>query len=204
MKATVFLCLSLFLTSARSQVIHENYDSYYSTLPSVFSKPASLTLLSGRNGIVFWRNRRIRLENAITFPGEFAKNENLATNIQTFEKFPYACIHGMSPTASGKAVRHRSVYLLDATDYPKIVSYKLPSLFASCVGVHLDRGNKPLFFNAQYSYSRKDEEPTGTILEEYMLSKGKFERTGKSVFARYVEFDNVWKIEVDSSPVDVN
>jgi hypothetical protein len=78
----------------------------------------------------------------------------------------------------------------------QVITYKLPSLFASCLGVRLDAFKRPLFDDANYIYSSGSDIPTGVRLEEYMIDKDKFIPTGHAVSLDFVEPENVWKFRV--------
>jgi hypothetical protein len=197
---TVALSLAVLLASqdAYAQAVYEDYDAYYQTKNGIFRGAASLRIDGTRNAVVYWQNQRIELKRAKPFPREFTVNDDLGPEAISFESFPYACIEGQSSSSSGTAVRHMSVYLLDAKEGGKVRAYKLPSLFAACSEVRLDGEGRPLFFEARYVYAEGSHDAIGTSLREYVVSSGEFLPTGHSVTTRFVEPDNVWKFEVSA------
>jgi hypothetical protein len=178
-----------------AQIIYDGYDAYYQTLGGIFRAKASFNIKGGENAVVSWKGQRIELKRATPFAGEFTVNDDLGNLAFAFEKAPYACVEGQSSSASGTAVRHQSVYLLDARAV-KVKAYKLPSLFASCAAVRLDEQGRPLFDAAAYIYAEGSDSPAGVNLVEYVISRGKFIPTGHSVTTHFVEEENVWKFEV--------
>lgn len=195
-KIAASLALLLACQLACAQTVYDDYDAYYQTRQGIFQNAAALRIEGTRNAIVYWQNQRIELKGAKPFPREFTVNDDLGSDAVSFESFPYACIEGQSSSSSGTAVRHTSVYLLDAKGGGKVRAYKLPSLFASCSEVRLDREGRPLFFDARYLYAEGSENAIGTTLREYVISDGEFVPTGHSVTTRFVEPENVWKFQV--------
>jgi hypothetical protein len=179
-----------------AQTVYDGYDAYYKTRERIFRNAAALRIAGTRNAVVYWQNQRIELKGAKPFPREFTVNDDVGPAAISFERFPYACIEGQSSSSSGTAVRHTSVYLLDARARGKVRAYKLPSLFAACSEVRVDGEGRPLFFDARYVYAEGSENAIGTRLQEYVISHGEFVSTGHSVTTRFVEPENVWKFEV--------
>jgi hypothetical protein len=181
-----------------SQAVYDGYEAYYQTQNNLFTTATLLQFSGSRNTVVSWQGKRIDLARAKAFPGEFTVNDDLGPNAKAYERFPFACVEGQSPSASGTAVRHASVYLMEMRPSRKVVVYKLPSLFASCLGVRLDDFSRPLFNNAVYVYPSGEDLPTGVRLEEYLIDNNKFVSTGHSVTLDFVETENVWKFRVQS------
>jgi hypothetical protein len=92
-----------------------------------------------------------------------------------------------------------SVHLIEMGLNHRVVTYKLPSLFASCLGVRLNALTRPLFDNADYIYPPEADLPVGVKLDEYVINKDKFVPTGHSVSLEFVEPENVWKFRVKSA-----
>lgn len=178
-----------------SQTIYDSYPQYYKTADGIFTHLAPLRIEGSRNAVVHWRNQRVPLNQATPFDGEFVRNDDLGSRPVAYVHRRFACIEGKSSSASGTAVRHMSVYLLDATP-KKIRAFKLSSLFASCSGVRLTPAGDPLFYDASYIHASESDDPTGVTLREYSISNGKFVPTGRSVVTRFVEPGNVWRFEV--------
>lgn len=181
-----------------AQTIYDGYAMYYQTMGGIFRAKASFRIDGAQNAVVYWQNQRIELSRATAFPREFVVNDDLGTRAIAFETLPYACVEGQPSSSSGTAVRHKSVYLLDAREAGKVKVYKLPSLFASCGAVRLDEQGRPLFHDADYLYAEGSDNPVGLTLREYVISRGQFRPTGHVVTTRFVEPENVWKFEVVS------
>jgi len=183
---------------AWSQAVYDGYEAYYQTQNNLFNTTTPLRFSGSRNTVVSWQGKRIDLERAKAFPGEFTVNDDLGPNAKAYEHFPFACVEGQSSSTSGTAVRHTSVYLMEMRANRTVAVYKLPSLFASCLGVRLDAFSRPLFNNASYIYTSGEDLPAGVWLEEYLIDKDKFVSTGHSVTLDFVEAENVWKFRIQS------
>jgi hypothetical protein len=181
---------------ARPQTVYDGYESYYSAQNHLFTSTTRIQVSGTRNTVILWHEKRIDLARAKAFPGEFTVNDDLGSDAKAYENFPFACIEGQSASSSGTAVRYMSVYLMQMQTNRQVITYKLPSLFASCLGVRLDAFKRPLFDNADYIYASGSDIPTGVKLEEYMIDKDKFIPTGHSVVLDFVEPENVWKFRV--------
>lgn len=197
-RIAIFASIILQPILAWPQEILDGYEAYYSAQNSLFNTTTSFHFRGSRNAVVFWRGRRIDLAKARAFPGEFTKNDDLGPDAKAYEHFPFACVEGQSSSASGIAVRHISVYLMEIRSNQQIVVHKLPSLFASCLGVRLNAFKRPLFDNAVYIYPSGADLPSGVRLDEYVIDKNKFSPTGHSVALEFIEPENVWKFRVQS------
>lgn len=183
---------------ASSQTIYDGYDAYYSTQNHLFTTTSASHVSGSPNPVMHWQGQRIALARAKAFPGEFTVNDDLGSDAKLYERLPFACIEGQSSSASGTAVRHMSVYLMEMQPNRQVATYKLPSLFASCLGVRLDALNRPLFNSADYIYPPGIDQPEGVRLDEYVIDKGKFTPTGHSVELDFAEPENVWKFRIRS------
>ncbi|MCS0581408.1 hypothetical protein NX784_07375 [Massilia pinisoli] len=192
MLASAILCPML----GRSQTVYDGYEKYYATQNHIFTSTSRIQVSGTLNTIILWHEKRVDLARAKGFPGEFTENDDLGSDAKAYEDFPFACVEGQSASSSGTAVRHMSVYLMQMRQNRQVITYKLPSLFASCLGVRLDAFKRPLFDDADYIYPSGSDIPTGVRLEEYMIDKDKFVPTGHSVALDFVEPDNVWKFRV--------
>jgi hypothetical protein len=181
---------------ARPQTVYDGYEMYYSAQNNLFTSTTRLKFSGTRNTVILWHGNRVDLARAQAFPGEFTVNDDLGSDAKAYENFPFACVEGQSSSSSGTAVRHMSVYLMEILPNRQVAAYKLPSLFASCLGVRLDAFKRPLFDNANYLYLPGSDIPTGVSLEEYMIDKDNFVPTGHSVALDFVEPENVWKFRV--------
>ena len=195
---TVFSSIVCWPLLVSSQTVYDGYEAYYSTRNNLFTTTTALHFSGSRNTVVQWQGKRIYLTQAKAFPGEFTVNDDLGSEAKAYERLPFACIEGQSSSASGTAVRHMSVYLMAMQPNRQVAAYKLPSLFASCLGVRLDTLNRPLFDSADYIYPPGTDQPAGVRLDEYVIDKGKFIPTGRSVTLDFVEPENVWKFRIQN------
>ena len=194
----VFTSLTCCPLLAWPQAVYDGYRAYYMAQNSLFTKTTPFHFSGSRNTVVSWQGKQVDLARAKAFPGEFTVNDDLGTDVKAYERFPFACVEGQSSSASGTAARHMSVYLMEMRPNRQVVVYKLPSLFASCMGVRLDAFRRPLFDNADYIYPPNSDLPTGVSLDEYVIDKEKFIPTGHSVRLEFIEPENVWKFRVES------
>jgi hypothetical protein len=192
----VFTSIVYWPLLASSQTVYDGYEAYYQTQNSLFTTTTPLHFSGSRNTVVSWQGKRIDLTRAKAFPGEFTVNDDLGPDAKAYEKFPFACVEGQSASASGTSVRHVSVYLMETLLNRRVVVYKLPSLFASCLDIRLDAFKRPLIDSADYIYPSGADLPTGVRLDEYVIDKEKFVPTGHSVALEFIEPDNVWKFRV--------
>lgn len=184
---------------AQSQAVYDGYEAYYLTQNGLFTTTTPLHFSGSRNTVVSWQGKRIDLARAKGFPGEFAANDDLGSDAKAYEHFPFACVEGQFSSASGTAVRHMSVYLMEMRSNHQVIVYKLPSLFASCLGVRLDSIKRPLTNSADYTYLPGANLPSGVRFDEHVIDKDKFVPTGHSVTLGFVEPENVWKFRVQST-----
>lgn len=182
-----------------SQEVYDGYDAYYIKRHGLFTTTTMFQFSGPHNSVVLWKGKQVDLTRAIPFPGEFTVNDDLGSHINGYENFPFACIEGQSSSASGTAVRHMSVYLIKATRDRTFISYKLPSLFASCLGVRLDSFNRILFDKDDYIYTAGNDMPAGVRLNEFFIDKKTFKPTGHFVELEFTESENVWKFRVKDS-----
>jgi hypothetical protein len=194
----VFSIIAYWPLFASPQTVYDGYDAYYSTQNNLFTTTTPFHFSGSRNMVVHWQGKRVELARAKAFTGEFTVNDELGSDAKVYEQLPFACIEGQSSSASGTAVRHMSVYLMEMRSNRQVATYKLPSLFASCLGVRLDALKRPLFDSANYIYPPEVDRPTGVRLDEYIIDNGKFIPTGHSVALDFVEPENVWKFRIQS------
>lgn len=109
---------------AWAQAVYDGYEAYYRTQNTLFTTTTPLRFSGSRNTVVSWRGKRIDLDRANAFPGEFTVNDDLGSHAKAYEYFPFACVEGQSSSASGTAVRHISVYLMEMRSSRQVVTYK--------------------------------------------------------------------------------
>ena len=184
---------------ATAQVIYEGYPDYHQAIGHTIFKMAHESPFPGiRKGAITWKGRRLHLRHAKAFPGEITQNDSLGDYSVSYEASSFACVEGQSSAASGTSVRRQSVYLIDMHKPKAPKLYKLPSLFASCLGIRIDSQRRALFDAATYIYADGGADPMGVLLREHKISGGGFLPTGRTVIARFVEPDNVWKFTVEA------
>lgn len=207
-------------TVACANPVFDSYENYYSTLVIPLFKAAekiSLQPYSMRpgndvklawngkiNGIrhrlvldkgtIRLNSRSFKMKSAQAFPNETLDISDLGMGTEGFFARSYVCLENTPASASGTAVRHKSVYLIRTDAKPKV--FKLPSLFASCLGVWLIDG-QPAFNKVEYRYEDQQDQPSGVIFNEFLLRDNAFIATGHKVFAKFVEPENVYRFAVE-------
>lgn len=208
-------------TVACASPVFDGYENYYSTLPTPLFKAAekiSLQPYSMRpdndvklawngeingtrhrlaldKGTIWLDSQSFNIKKAQAFPNETLDVSDLGIGTKGFFARSYACLENTPASASGTAVRHKSVYLIRTNAKPK--AFKLPSLFASCLGIWLIDG-QPAFNKVEYRYEDQQDQPSGVTFTEYLLRGNAFIATGHKVFARFVEQENVYRFSVET------
>lgn len=211
----------LFPAFACAGPVYDGYEAYYSTLPSPLFQEAGRQLLrpysvpkndgirfawEGRvngearrvaleGGTIRLGNQSFRISAAKAFPGETLHKSDLGTGTEAFFHQDYVCLENTPATASGTAVRHKSVFLLRVGVKPK--AFKLPSLFASCLGIRLADGQQLTFDKVEYVYQSDKDYPSGVIFSEYSLRGDEFVATGVATHATFVDPENVYRFSVE-------
>ena len=182
------------------QDVYEGYPAYYETINGVIFKSNSAIPFAGfRKGAVNWNGHHFPVREAIIFPREIAQNDSLGDHAMSYETPEFGCVEGSSSSASGTAIRYKSVYLIDLRSPKTAKLYKLPSLFGSCLAVRTDGNGRVLLDAADYSYEAASDDPVGVAFREHELSGRGFSPTGRVVKARFVDPENVWKFAVDAA-----
>lgn len=217
------LLVALFIpTVAFAGPVFEGYDAYYSTLPAPLfksSEKVSLKPYSVRpendvklawdgevegvrrklileKGTIRLDQRVFRMNAAKAFPGETLDAGDLGMGTEAYLAGAHVCLENTPGSASGSAVRHKSVYLIWTDSRPKL--FKLPSLFASCRGIRLIDG-RPTFDKVEYLYVDGQDQPSGVTFTEYALRSDSFGATGHVVTAKFLELENVYRFTVDTA-----
>lgn len=215
--------LALFIpTVAFAGPVFEGYDAYYSTLPAplfrssekVPLKPYSVRPeddvrfawdgeVAGVRRKVILEKGTIRLDQwvfrmnaAKAFPGETLDTGDLGMGTDAYLAGAHVCLENTPGSASGSAIRHKSVYLIWTDPRPKL--FKLPSLFASCRGIRLIDG-RPTFDKVEYLYVDGQDQPSGVTFTEYALRGDSFGATGHVVTAKFLELGDVYRFAVDAT-----
>lgn len=186
------------LTVLSSAPIIYSYDSYYQTLPdAIFSTRTKMPAPDIKHGRFKWGDNTLMMSQAHVFPSEETNGDDLGHRPDAYRSGELGCIEGQPSASSGTTVRHFAVYLIDARARKKPKLYKLPSLFGSCKGVRLGQGGQLLFDDVEYLYAPGADRPNGVIFIEQRIRGQRFERTGKTQQARFVEEGNVWKFALE-------
>ncbi|MCB5194996.1 hypothetical protein [Deefgea salmonis] len=212
----VAICLPLVV---QAEDVFHGYEAYYSTLParlflgerhdlqldsitesndlayawqgSEAGAQHSATLRGGRIKVdgKFLKNRSVK-----AFPGEVVDAGDLGRGSSVFFAKGWACLEGVAPSASGTAVRHKSVYLIQLDkQHPK--AWKLASLFASCSNIRKNM-DAITFDKAEYLYQEGSDTPTGIAFTEYAIQGNGFVQVGNERKASFVEAGNVYKFSL--------
>jgi hypothetical protein len=208
------LIFLLFANTSIAAAVYDDYESYYQTRHKpVFNIKNQLELSNSTwSGLSYKKYKsidfntkyiaingtRIPLSKAHIFDNEQADTTpDLVPDYLYFSK-NYLCIEAVYPSASGTAARHKSVYLIETKklNAKKLVLYKLPSLFGSCLGVRLTSNNLISFDKISYLYESADK-PTGVIFEEQIIHHHEFTLSNKKVVAKFLIPDNVYKFEIE-------
>ncbi|AUH51788.1 hypothetical protein CXB49_13640 [Chromobacterium sp. ATCC 53434] len=215
--AWIVLCLP---SAAQADKLFDGYEAYYSTLPGQLFRGGSHGLApfgsEGSEAVIYgWTGRdagrphavelhdgwikidgkALRMRSVKAFPGEVINAEDLGRGAEAYFADGWACIEGTPPSASGTAVRHKSVYLIQLSKQRQ--AWKLPTLFASCLGVRMKAG-LPAFDKVQYRYQDGNDEPAGVSFTEYAIKGGMYVEAGNVCSAAFVEAGNVYKFTLGS------
>ena len=139
--------------------------------------------------------KKFYFRQAKIFPGELGKIDARSASLY-FSK-SYLCLEGVSFTSSGSAARHVDVYLLALTPKDgKQNLYKLPSLFASCFGIRLDKSGVVVFPKVSYRDYESVNAAAGVTFQDYTFKAGQFVPIGPERKANFVEPENMYKFRV--------
>ena len=211
----------LIPTVACAAPVYDSYEAYYSTLAfPMFEetgrqllRPYSVPKYDGVHlawdGAVKGEARRVAIEKGVirlgkqsfrinaakVFPNETLNESDLGLGTEAFFGRGYVCLENTPASASGTAVRHKSVYLLRTSFKPR--AFKLSSLFASCLGIRFVDGQQPAFDKVEYFYQRDLDYPSGVTFSEYLLRDDAFIATGTVVRATFVDPENVYRFSID-------
>lgn len=201
--------------------VFEGYDAYYSTLPAPLFKSSERVLLQPYSvrpendvkltwegkisgvrrkltvdkGTIRLNQRLFKIKASRAFPGETLDVSDLGIGTEAFISGDRVCLENTPASASGSAVRHRAVYLIWDDSQPTIL--KLPSLFASCLGIRQING-RPAFDKIEYRYVDNQDQPNGVTFTEYILRGDLFVATGHTVIGKFLEAENVYRFSLDS------
>ncbi len=225
MNTKTWACIGMLIAPfANAENIYDGYESYYASLSgSVFSNESKRelqlfsTLPGGRmayswegkvagikhsvlidNGTILVDRHSLKMRSAKAFPGETLNAGDLDGGTEVYFSNAYTCLEDIPSSASGSAVRHKSVYLINTKIKP-LLFVKLPSLFGSCLGIRINKNGKIAFDKVSYRYAANEDSPNGVMLTEYSLEDRRFSLTNLSIKTKFVEPDNVYKFSIDPS-----
>lgn len=139
--------------------------------------------------------KKYYFKKAKTFPGELGKLD--ARGATLFINKTYLCLEGVSLSASGTSQRHVDVYLLSLRQKGATKHfYKLPSLFASCLGVRQDKNGNLVFPKVSYRNYESVNTAAGVIFQDYTFKAGQFVPVGPEIKANFVEPENMYKFKL--------
>jgi len=213
----------LIYTGLAAETIYDGYDSFYKTYTNtIFKEPVfnfewrrnndnDLSFWKGNidkkqykvkisNGYISLNKYRLYLNKAIVFPNEQVDNSELVGD-KLYISGHYACIEAVYSSASGKAARHNSIYLIDVNQLKqkKKSFYLLPSLFGSCSGIRLLENKKIAFDKISYINDSSNDLPIGVTFDEYYIDEGKFVQTQQSKIAYFPNPENVYQFELKTT-----
>lgn len=139
--------------------------------------------------------KKYYFKKAKVFPGEL--NTLDARSAALFINKTYLCLEGVSLSASGTSQRHVDVYLLSLRQKGATKHfYKLPSLFASCLGVRQNKNGNLVFPKVSYRNYESVSTATGVTFQDYTFKAGRFVPVGPEIRANFVEPENMYKFRV--------
>lgn len=141
-------------------------------------------------------DRKFYFKKAKIFPGVIVGEINSHAASLYINK-SYLCLEGVGLGSSGTSQRHRDVYLLPlmAKDRKQHL-YKLPSLFASCLGIRQDKSGNLIFPKVSYRNYESVNTADGVNFQDYTFKTGQFVPVGPELKANFVEPDNVYKFRL--------
>ncbi|AMC35238.1 hypothetical protein [Janthinobacterium sp. B9-8] len=215
--------LLLLASFANAGNTYDGYENYYSTLSGTifksadkheleaFSTPPNENIKYSWSGKIEGQQRHVSISNGLisidgkylktakarAFPNETTSREDLGRNTDVYLSKDYTCFESVSPSASGTAIRHTSVYLINHKEKP-VVFLKLPSLFASCTGIRITPQELITFNKIEYQYEKGEDYPSGVKFTEYTTNKRQFYKSKKEAIGKFIEPDNVYKFTIES------
>jgi hypothetical protein len=227
MKRKLFAFVSAIICSqAMATDIFDGYETYYTSLNDglfkatkqktvvPYSKAPNQNMKFSWHGPINGKSRSIDIDNgsilidgvklklraAKAFKGESTDKSDLGLGTEVYFSQDYTCLENVPASASGSAVRHTSVYVINTRLKPTLF-VKLPSLFASCLGVRRDNQGSITFDQVSYQYEGNEDRPNGVIFTEYVYKKLNFLQTGHRITATFVEQENVYRFSVRKTDI---
>lgn len=204
---------------SHAATLFDGYEAYYASLPNQLFhdkgkalQPYSLASddlvrhqwqgnAAGRkqrielhDGQLTINGRLLKTKDITVFPDEVVSNTDLGAGTSVYFSPGWLCAENTPASASGTAVRHKSVYLIKQTGR-RLQGWKLPSLFASCAAIRTQ--NKTItFYKVTYRYLDGQDEPQGADFKEFAIRGDTFVATGGAQSSTFVETGNVYKFFV--------
>lgn len=217
MKCLAALFLLPAVTSAAT--VFDGYEAYYASLPNRMFQSQGIALqpyslegddvvryawqgkAAGRHQRIELRDGRLQINGRFllpkqvkAFPDETVSETDLGAGTAAHFAAGWLCVENTPPSASGTAVRHKSVYLIKQ-EGKQHRGWKLPGLFASCSGIR-QQGRLILVDQARYRYLEGQDQPAGVVFDEYRIRGDRFVATGHTRTSTFVEAGNVYKFSV--------
>lgn len=216
-----YLCALLMAPAlAHAATTFDGYEAFYASLPDTLFHGDGVELrpyamegdnemrygwqgvaagrrqaLEVRDGVLTIKGRVLKRRRIHPFPGEAVGETALGMGTMAYFSPGWTCVENTPSSASGSAVRHRVVYLIQR-GVKGYEGWRLPSLFAHCTSVRM-KNQRILVQEASYRYVEGKDEAAGVTFTEFALLKGKFAPTGVRRSITFVEPGNVYKFSVD-------
>ena len=215
-KKLVVLLLSVSPVFVCGDTLFRDYEAYFLSLKNNLFSPQSASqkmsigyddkgdaqyfwqdkdqklILEIQGKTIFLNQKKIR--KISVFPKEHLVANALGLQPLVYTNKNYLCLEGTANSASGKAARLKTVYLINLQTREMSV---LPSLFASCLGIR-NVDNTVTFFQAEYGdgdHENNDEtdKPSGVTFKEFQLKERNFLKTGNQYRVRFADPENVYE-----------
>lgn len=191
MKPLLPAALLLVLLNAQAQEprVFTSYEEFYASLPDrLFTGSGEDIAVSPRHGVRI-DGRRYSFQRTQAFPGESVYAEDLGRTATLYRSASHYCVDGVGAT-SGTGSRHISVYLIERKSGR---SYKLPSLFGSCLGIGRGDSVSVSFLQATIVNYRAAYDADGVSFGEHLLAAGRFSDSATRLELRFVEPGNFYR-----------
>ena len=190
---------ALVLVPALGQAatVFDGHEAYYETLPNRLFRVAA-----GRQQRIDVRDGQLKINGRVLSPklvrafrDEVVSNSDLGLGTTVYFSTGWVCVENTPASASGTAVRHKVVYLIKQSGKQQ-QGWKLPSLFASCTAIRIQK-SQVQFDKVTYRYLDGQDEPQGVMFKGYAIQGNKFVALGSLRSSTFVEAGNVYKFSVE-------
>jgi hypothetical protein len=218
-----FLAALILLPAlGQAATVFDGYEAYYETLPNRLFRDKGTELqtyslegddvarhewhgmAAGRQQRIDVRDGQLKINGRVlspkrvrAFPDEVVSNSDLGLGTTVYFSTGWVCVENTPASASGTAVRHKVVYLIKQSGKQQ-QGWKLPSLFASCTAIRIQKGQVQ-FDKVTYRYLDGQDEPQGVMFKGYAIQGNKFVATGGERTSTFLEAGNVYKFSIESN-----